>query len=164
MRIALSLLVLTPIAIASTVPAVAADASDITFERVWARPSPGNATNGAAYFTIVDHGKPDRLVGVSTPAAAKAEIHETINDNGVMKMRGVAAVPLVPGTPVSFSPGGYHVMLLGLKAPLKAGDSFPLTLTFEHAAPVTMTVNVGAAGAGGTEHSHDGMHGQMRQQ
>lgn len=130
----------------------AADASDISLEHVWARASAGNATTGAAYLTVTDNGSPDRLVGVSTPVAAMAELHETINDNGVMKMRPVAGIALKSGKPVTFMPGGYHVMLMGLKAPLKAGDSFPLTLTFEHAQPITVTAHVEAVGGAGMDH------------
>jgi len=144
----------------------AADESDISLEHVWARASAGNATTGAAYLTVTDNGRPDRLVGVSTPVAAMAELHETINDNGVMKMRPVAGVALEPGKPVTFMPGGYHVMLMGLKNPLKAGDSFPLTLNFEHAQPITVTAHVeavGGAGMGsmGGMQGMPGMSGQM---
>jgi copper(I)-binding protein len=129
-------------------------ASGISIEKVWARPSAGAATASAAYFTISDAGTPDRLVGVSTPAAEKAELHESIDDHGVMKMRGVEGVALEPGKPVSFAPGGYHVMLTGLKQPLKQGDSFPLTLRFEHAAPLTVTVPVQTGMAGGSAAGH----------
>ena len=122
------------------------DQSGISFDHVWARPTPGAATTGVTYFTVIDKGQPDRLVGVSSPVAAAAELHETANDNGVMKMRPVQSVALAPGKPVMFKPGGYHVMLMGLKNPLKAGDSFPLTLTFEHAQPITVTAKVEAAG------------------
>jgi copper(I)-binding protein len=97
---------------------------------------------------VTSKGVPDHLVSVSTPIGT-ADLHETINDNGVMKMRPVASIALDPGKPVTFKPGGYHVMLTGLKGPLKAGDSFPLTLTFEHAQPVSVTVKVEAAGGGG---------------
>lgn len=130
----------------------AADASDISLEHVWARASAGNATTGAAYLTVTDNGRPDRLVGANTPIAAMTELHETINDNGVMKMRPVPAIALEPGKPVTFMPGGYHVMLMGLQQPLKAGDSFPLTLMFEHAQPITVTVNVEAVGGAGMDH------------
>jgi hypothetical protein len=134
----------------------AVDPSAISLEHVWARATPGTATTGAVYLTVTDNGRPDRLVGVSTPIAAMAEMHETIHDNGVMKMRPVAGgIALDPGKPVTFTPGGYHVMLTGLKSPLKAGDSFPLTLTFEHARSITVSVHVEAMGAGGM--NHDGM-------
>lgn len=133
----------------------AANASGISVETVWARPSPGAMTMSAAYFTITDIGSPDRLVGVSTPAADKAELHESIDDHGVMKMRGVPGVALERGKPVTFAPGGYHVMLMGLKQPLKVGDHFPLTLSFEHAAPVTVTVTVQTAPGSAAMHGHD---------
>lgn len=123
-----------------------ADQSSIHVEQGWARPTIGPVSTGAAYFTLTTTGKPDRLVGMATPVAASATLHETINDNGVMKMRPVAGLPLTPGKPVTLSPGGYHVMLMGLKGPLKAGDQFPLTLTFQHAAPITVTIQVRAMG------------------
>lgn len=137
----------------------ASDAAGISLEHVWARASAGAGTTGAVYLTVTDHGQPDQLVGASTPAAGAAELHETINDNGVMKMRPLARVVLDPGKPVTFKPGGYHVMLTGLKAPLKAGDSFPLTLTFAHAQPITVAVNVEASGMAGMGHDHAGMEG-----
>jgi copper(I)-binding protein len=130
----------------------AAAETGITVDKVWARPSAGAAKTSAAYFTVSDAGKPDRLTGVSTPAAAMAELHETINDNGIMKMRGVPGIALEPGKPVIFAPGGYHVMLMGLKQPLKVGDTFPLTLTFEHSAPVTVNVPVQTGIGGGMMH------------
>jgi copper(I)-binding protein len=137
--------------------AATVDAPSITLDHVWARASPGNSTTAAAYLTVTNGGQPDHLVSVSTPVAATAELHETINDNGIMKMRPVAPIALDPGKPVSFQPGGYHVMLMGLKNPLKAGDSFPLTLTFEHAKPLTVTVHVETVGAAGMGHGamHD---------
>jgi copper(I)-binding protein len=68
-----------------------------------------------------------------------------------MKMRPVPSVALDTGKPVTLKPGGLHVMLMGLKAPLKAGDSFPLTLTFTHAPPLTVTVKVEAGGGSGMQ-------------
>jgi periplasmic copper chaperone A len=114
---------------------------------VWARASAGNATTDAACLTLIDNGRPDRLVGANTPFAAMAELHETINDSGVVKIRPVAAIALEPGKPLALSPDGYHVMLTWLKTRLKAGESFPLTATFEHAQPIT--VNVEAVGGAG---------------
>ncbi len=135
----------------------ATDASGITLEHIWARARAGKTSTCAAYLTVTDNSTPDRLVGVSTPAAAAAELHETINENGVMKMRSVAAIVRDPDKPVTLSPGGYHVMLMGLKSPLKAGDSFPLPIAFEHAQPITVTVKVEAVGASGMEHDHGAM-------
>ena len=79
-----------------------ADPSGISFEHVWARATVGLGTTGAAYFTVTCTMAADQLVGASTPVAAKAELHETINDNGVMKMRPVGMIALAPGQPVMF--------------------------------------------------------------
>jgi copper(I)-binding protein len=154
----LSLIAFIALTLVSVTRAVgAADPPGISLEHVWARASAGGATTGAVYFTIVDNGAPDRLVGVSTPAAASAQLHESINDNGVMKMRAAPSIALETGKPVTFKPGGHHVMLFGLKAPLKAGGDFPLTLTFEHAPPMTVTTAVEAVGSMGMDHQHGAM-------
>ncbi len=131
---------------------------DLAVTNAWARASAGAATTGAAYFTIADNTSTDRLIGISTPVAGKAELHETRNENGVMQMRPVPALPLEPGKTLTLAPGGYHVMLLNLKQPLKAGDSFPLTLVFEKAKPITVQVKVGAIGAAAPM---PGMHGSQ---
>lgn len=130
----------------------------IDVSNAWARASAGAATTGAAYFTLTDNTSNDRLIGASTPVAGKAELHETRNENGVMQMRAVPALPLEPGKTLTLAPGGYHVMLMDLKQPLKVGDSFPLTLTFEKARPITVQVKVGAAGAAAPM---PGMHGSQ---
>ena len=130
----------------------AGDAPSPQIDHPWARASAGNARNGAAFLTITNQGPPDRLMRVSSPVADVAELHESVDDNGVMKMRPVAAITLEQGKPVTLAPGARHVMLMGLKAPLKQGDAFPLTLTFEHGPPVTVTVRVEAIGGGHTGH------------
>jgi hypothetical protein len=127
---------------------VVADTASVSCDQAWARPTAGAGTTGAAYFTLTDNGVPDELVGVSSPIAGSASVHETINDAGVMKMRPVTSIALAPGKQVTFRPGGYHVMLIGLKAPLRAGDTFPLTLSFAHAQPITVMVKVQAGAAG----------------
>jgi periplasmic copper chaperone A len=134
-------------------PAAAEDG--VTVQQAWARASAGAGATGAAYVTLVGADQPDNLVGASTPVAATAEVHETTNDNGIMKMRPVATVPIPPHQMVSFAPGGYHIMLMGLRHPLVAGESFPLTLTFAHAAPVTVDVKVQAVGHSATMGEHD---------
>ncbi len=141
--------------------AYAQTAAGIVVSDAWARPSAGPSLPSAAYFTITDHGPADRLTSVRSPLAGRSELHETREENGVMKMRAVGALPLPTGTPVKLAPGGYHVMLMELKQPLKAGDKFPLTLTFESAPPQTIQVTVAASAAGG----HGGMqmdHGGMQ--
>jgi copper(I)-binding protein len=113
----------------------------------WAPPSLAGAHNGVAYFTLAyPSGPPDHLVSLSTPVAQRAELHRMDMANGVMRMRPAGAVPLKAGDSVRLAPEGLHLMLIGLKAPLKVGERFPLTLTFEHQPPLTVEVEV-AAGA-----------------
>jgi periplasmic copper chaperone A len=122
----------------------------IEISHAWARATAASATNGAVYLMVSNRGTADdRLTGASTTVASKAEMHITLNDNGVMKMRPVADVPVKAGGSAQFKPGGMHIMLLGLKHPLKAGESFPLTLTFEKAGAVETMVKVEKAGAAG---------------
>ena len=116
----------------------------------WARASAGAHRTGAAYLTLVNHGdKVDRLVGASTPAAERAELHAHLHENGVMRMRQVEAIEVHPGEPAVLAPGGLHVMLMGLAKPLEEGARFPLTLRFEKAGEVTVQVAVLKAGAAG---------------
>jgi hypothetical protein len=129
----------------------------------WARASAGAATTGATYVSLTAGAQADQLTAVSTPVAQTAEVHESTSEGGIMRMRPVAGLDIPAGKTVKLSPGGYHIMMFGLHQPLKAGQSFPLTLTFAHAAPVTVTVNVRPIGAGAVQdRSMGGMdHGQM---
>src|SRR3954447_24735049 len=79
----------------------ATELSGINVEHAWARPSAGAATTGAAYLTVTDTGQPDRITGAASPAAATVQVHETIDDHGVMKMRSVDGISLEPGKPVT---------------------------------------------------------------
>lgn len=126
---------------------VAAAQTAPTVDQPWARATAGGGSTGSAYLTLTAHGQGDRLTGASTPAADMAELHRSSEDHGVMRMRPVEDLALEPGKPVTLAPGGLHLMLMGLKQPLKLGASFPLTLTFEHAPPVTVQVPIKAAGA-----------------
>ena len=90
----------------------------------------------------------DRLVAASSPVAGKVEIHEMTMQDGVMKMREIAGgLPIDAGKTVSLAPGGYHLMLMELKAPLKQGDKVPVTMTFEKAGKVEATLSVQSIGA-----------------
>ncbi len=123
----------------------------------FARATAATAKTGAAYFTIVNTGtSDDRLIAASSPVAEKSEPHSTIDDNGVMRMRPLAGIEVKAGERVELKPGGMHLMLTGLKAPLKLGQSFPLTLTFEKAGAVSVMVAVEKAGAMGG-HAMPGM-------
>jgi periplasmic copper chaperone A len=141
MRILLFLILLTwPAA------ALMADQGGIQLDNVWSRTAIAGR-QGVVYLTITDQGQPDALVGATTPIAARAELHQSFDDNGVMKMRPVSSLPVEPGKPVTLAPGGYHIMLVDLKRSLKAGDNFPVTLTFATAGQVTATVTVQSPGA-----------------
>ena len=118
----------------------------IQIKNAWARATPDKAENGAAYVTIVSP-VADRLTGVSTPVAKRAGLHNMTMEGSVMKMRPLADVELPAGQPVTLKPGGTHIMLMGLNQPLKVGDSFPLTLSFEKAGQRQVTVAVHKPGA-----------------
>ena len=128
--------------------AALAQTNQVEVTNAWARATPGNATNGAAYATIQSP-TADRLVSVSTPAAKKAELHTMSMQGMVMRMRPLNGLDIPAGQPVALKPGGEHIMLLGLTHPLREGQSFPLTLDFEKAGARTVTVTVEKAGATG---------------
>jgi len=119
-----------------------ADESPIHVADAKARPTAPGGT-GVVYMLVMNHGAADDdLTGLSTPIADKAEMHRTTDMNGMSHMEAVADLPVKANGAVDFGPGGLHVMLMGLKQPLKIGDSFPLTLTFAKAGQVTVTVSV----------------------
>ncbi len=103
---------------------------------------------GGLFLTIVNTGPSDRLTGVSSPVAGKVELHESIDDKGVMKMRSVAGLDIPAGATVKLAPGGYHIMLIGVKQPLTAGGHVPVTLTFEKAGKLEVEASVVKPGAG----------------
>jgi periplasmic copper chaperone A len=128
--------------------AQAQTANDIAVESVWARATPPGAKTGAVYFTVVNKGAAeDKLVAAETPAAGKAQLHSITMDNGVMKMRPIASLAVPAGGEAALKPGGNHLMLTGLTAPLKQGATFPLTLQFEHAGKIEVQVEIARAGA-----------------
>jgi periplasmic copper chaperone A len=128
--------------------AAVAQTSQLEVTNAWARATPGKAENGAAYLTIQSP-TPDRLLSVSTPVANKAEPHTMSMQGMVMQMRPLAGLDIPAGQPVTLKPGGQHIMLEGLHAALREGQSFPLTLTFEKAGTRTVTVAVEKPGAVG---------------
>jgi copper(I)-binding protein len=112
-------------------------------EHPWSREMPPVAPTAAVYFVVHNNGdQADRLLSLDTPVAGKAELHEHVHADGVMKMQQVPAVEIPAGGEVRFEPMGYHVMLFGVKQQAKAGGRFPLTLTFEKAGVVELDVAV----------------------
>jgi hypothetical protein len=132
-------------------PAQAADvmAGMLKISAPWARATPKGASVGGGYMTITNTGTaPDRLTGGSTTVSRKFELHEMSMDNGVMKMRPLASgIEIKPGQTVELKPGGYHVMLVGMKEQLKAGDHFKATLEFAKAGKVDVDFTVEGLGA-----------------
>jgi len=119
----------------------------------WTMATPPGADVGAGYLQIVNEGSaPVRLAGGTTPAAASVEVHMMAMDNGVMRMRPASeGLEIAAGASAELQPGGYHLMLIGLKAPLVEGGSVPITLTFDGGTQVEATLAVRAMGGG---HGH----------
>jgi len=127
-----------------------AQTSTIEVDQVWARATPPGAKTAAVYLTLINKGSTeDRLLSATTPVAGKAELHTTINDNGIMRMRPIAAITVKPGSSTKLQPNGMHIMLEELKAPLLAGQSFTLMLSFEKAGTKEATATVEKAGSMG---------------
>ena len=124
----------------------AAQSTPAEIIQAWARATPGKAENGAVYLTL-EAPSGDRLTGLSTPVAKKAELHSMTMEGGIMKMRPLAGLDLPAGQTVTLKPGGAHIMLAGLAEPLRPGQSFPLTLQFEKAGMQQVSVTITASGA-----------------
>jgi hypothetical protein len=117
----------------------------------WARATMTGQTSTAVYLTIRNSGGTDRLEGVSSPVGGAA-VHESSTSGGVMRMRPVAAVEVPADSTVSLRPGGTHIMLTGLSAPLPAGSQFPLRLDFQRSGTKDVEVAVRAPGEDGEHH------------
>ena len=102
-----------------------------------------NAKNGGVFFIIENNGdESDYLIAASSNKAEKVEIHEHIKVNDTLTMQETSDLLIKPNEKLDFVPGGYHVMLLGLKEPLKTGDKFPVTLTFKNSGSIDVDVHV----------------------
>ncbi|MDP6814975.1 MAG: copper chaperone PCu(A)C [Alphaproteobacteria bacterium] len=121
---------------------------DIAVVQPWARATPKLAKTGAAFMTIRNTGgEADRLLAVRGAISKKAGIHQSMMEAGIMKMRPAGAIEVPAGGMAMLKPGGYHVMFMGLHAPLQEGASFPLTLVFEKAGELRVDVMVMKIGA-----------------
>jgi copper(I)-binding protein len=138
MRIAQGFLL--SLAITFSAPALA---GKLAVTDAWARTTPPGATMAAVYFRLHNGAsKSDRLLRLRTPVAASAEVHRTEIIEGVARMRQVSVLHVAPGEKLEFAPGGLHVMLTGLKRPLKEGQVFELELVFEVSGPRKVKVAV----------------------
>ncbi len=128
-------------------PAIAgAQASGPEIKSPWTRASAGGVDTAAVYMTITSK-VPDRLLAAATPVAKKTDLMTMAAAGGAMEMKYLKGIDLPAGRPVSLDATGLHVWLAGLKAPLKAGQTFPLTLTFEKAGRRQVAVSVIKASA-----------------
>lgn len=113
----------------------------IVVSDAWSNATPAAATVAAAYLKITA-AEADTLLSATTTVADHIEMHTSTEENGMMRMRPLSTVPLEPGKPFEFAPGGAHFMLMGLRHPLAAGLRFPMTLQFEKAGTRTVQVLV----------------------
>ena len=136
-------------------------AGDLVITQAWSRATPGGAKIGGGYLTIENKGsQPDRLIGGSADVADRVQLHEMAVSNGVMTMRPLEkGLVIAPGKTVKLAPGGYHLMLVDLKRPLKQGDKLPITLEFEKAGHVKLSFEVQGIGAHGP--AAEGHSGEM---
>jgi copper(I)-binding protein len=149
------------LAAAAFVPALPSFAqADIQVEQPWARPTVAGQAAGGGFVTLRGGAAADRLLGGSAPTVAeRVELHTMRMEGDVMRMREVPAIDLPAGQTVELRPGGLHLMFMGLKAPLKEGDRFPLTLRFEKAGEKTVQVQVRARPPAGASAMPAGGHG-----
>ena len=137
--------------LATPVRAEEVKAGDLVITQAWARATPKGAKIGGGYLTIENMGTaPDRLIGGSADIAGSVQVHEMSMDGGVMKMHPLdKGLAIEPGKTVKLAPGGYHLMMMDLKSPLKKGDKLPITLEFEKAGKVQVSLDVEGVGAQG---------------
>lgn len=115
---------------------------DMEVDDAWANPALQGG-NGGVYFVLRNHsGNADELVSISSEIAENIEIHESVMNGDVMQMHQLESVALPAGSEVAFGPGGYHVMLVGLKRDLAAGDEFDVTLHFRDFEDIAVRVTI----------------------
>ncbi len=140
-------------AVAFAAPALAHEVKvgSLEITNLWARATPPKAPTGAGYLTITNHGgEADTLTAVSTPAAETSELHIMKVKNGIMSMHQVEGGIKIPvGKTVTLAPGGYHLMFITLKGPLKDGGKLPVTLTFAKAGKVDTFLHIMPVGSMG---------------
>ena len=128
---------------------------DIAIAHPYTLSTVGDLGTGAVYMTFKNNGAVDRLLSASTAAASLVEVHNMNMEGGVMRMRRLDGVDLPSSGTAVLAPGGLHMMLFGLKAALRAGESFPLELRFEKAGKILVQVNVEAnSDATNAKHKH----------
>ena len=135
-----------------------ADNGDLVVTDARSRATPPTVANGVGYLAIENRGdSADRLIGAETERAETVELHETRQDGEIMRMRPLPeGIELPSGERVTLEPGGRHLMLVGLKTPLMAGETVPLTLDFERAGKLTIELQVEPLVPGREPMQHEG--------
>lgn len=127
--------------------AVAGEAANIAINDAYVRLPPPGQNISAAFMRIDNSGDARKLVKADSAVAGNVELHNHINDGGVMRMRQVKSIDVPAKGKAVLQPGGYHIMLIGLKAPLKDGQKVALTLTFDDGSSKTVDAPVQRPGA-----------------
>jgi periplasmic copper chaperone A len=151
-------------ALALTVTGLSALASDIMVVKPQAFATRDGQPNAAAFVEIHNHGKrADRLTAVKFPSAVvgRGELHSMSHEDGKMVMRELKGVPLPAGGSIKMQPGGDHLMLIGLKRTLKAGETIDATLVFEKAGEIKVSMPV-VDRAAAMKQEGQGHHGHMK--
>ena len=129
--------------------------AQVDVEKPWSRATAPGQTVGSGYMVIRNRSAaPDRLVGASSPVAARVETHVHIREGDVMRMREVKGYDIPANGSFELKPGGAHLMLMNLRRPLKEGDKVPVVLRFQRAGEKKIELPVGALGAAAPKHAH----------
>ena len=128
---------------------------EIAIEKAWTRATPNGAPAGGAFVTLTNNGQiADRLLGASSDVAKAVEVHKMSMNDGVMNMAQLVDGLLIePGATVELKPGSFHMMMIGLNAPIKQGDMVKITLEFEHAGKVDVVFEAARIGAPSMDHA-----------
>ena len=150
----LRLLCAALIAVAASAHAHSYKVGAIDIGHPYARATAAGQPTGGGFLTLTNGGEADRLLSATADVSDGVELHVMKMEGNVMRMRHVDAIDVPAGQTVELKPGGLHIMFTGLKAPLKEGTSFPMTLRFEKAGEVTVEVKVEKPKAASAAHHH----------
>ena len=154
------LVLATAIAVATLVPTWAPawaqnyKLGSLEISQPWTRATPATAQSAGGFLTVTNKGTtPDRLISARSTVSDKVEVHEVRMDGNVMKMRELEkGLEIAPGATVMLKPGGYHIMFMGLKAPIAKDSEVPVTLVFEKAGSIDIALKAAAIGAAAPMH------------
>ena len=148
MRLSTRIAILATVLAAGAASAADYKAGSIGIVNPWSRATPKGASTAIGYMMLKNEGSaPDRLTAASVDVADRVELHSMTVENGISKMRELDAIEIAPGQTIELKPGGSHAMFVGLKHPLKEGERFKGTLTFQHAGNIPIEYTVAGIGA-----------------